>query len=167
MEQRKIRAQVMEDLKGYPQLKKKAALLRYEQEHPARISDGEVIDSMALSAPMGSGVRRSGFISDRTMQIAAQFRDKRERLNQETIMEIEQELHSVERQISKLEFLVSQLDPRQAEVIRRYYFEGRTWGELQQEMHLSPRALIKRRDEGVDALVRIYDYLEQVTRGGR
>ena len=160
MEQRKIRAQVMKDLKGYPQLKKKAALLRYEQEHPARISDSEVIDSMALSAPMGSGVRRSGFISDRTMQIAAQFRDKRERLNQETIMEIEQELHSVE-------FLVSRLDPRQAEVIRRYYFEGRTWGELQQEMHLSPRALIKRRDEGVDALARIYDYLEQVTRGGR
>ena len=49
MEQTKIREQVIDDLKQYPELKKKVILLRYEQEHPAKISDSEVIDSMALS----------------------------------------------------------------------------------------------------------------------
>ena len=52
MEQTKIREQVIDDLKQYPELKKKVILLRYEQEHPAKISDSEVIDSMALSRPV-------------------------------------------------------------------------------------------------------------------
>ena len=126
MTQMKIREQVIEDLKQYPALKKKIILLRYEQDHPARISDGEVIDSMALSRPVTDGIRSAGFISDKTMRIATQFRDKKERLNQEAVMEIAQELHAVERQISKLEFYVSQLEEKQAEVIRGYYFEGKT-----------------------------------------
>ena len=37
MTQMKIREQVIEDLKQYPALKKKIILLRYEQDHPARI----------------------------------------------------------------------------------------------------------------------------------
>lgn len=37
-------------------------------------------------------------------------------------MEITQKLHTAETLISKLEFHVSQLDPRQAEVIQKYYF---------------------------------------------
>lgn len=167
MEREKIRAQVIEDLKSYPELKKKVVLLRYELDHPAKISDGEVIDSMALSRPISDGIRPSGYISDQTMRIAVQFRDRKDRLNQENIMEISQELHAVETLISKLEFHVSQLDPRQTEVIQKYYFEGKTWGDLQQELHLSPRTLIKRRDEGLEALVDIYEYLGQVTKGGR
>lgn len=165
VEQEKIREQVMDDLKQYPELKKKVILLRYEQEHPARISDGEVIDSMALSRPISDGIRPAGFISDKTMRIATQFRDRKDRLNQETIMEIAQELHAVERQISRLEFYVSQLEEKQAEVIRKYYFEGKTWGELQREMHLSPRTLLKRRDDGLDELVSIYSYVGKVKEG--
>lgn len=166
MERERIKAQVIEDLKSYPELKKKATLLRYEQEHPARISDSEVIDSMALSRPVSDGIRPSGFISDKTLQIAAQFRDRRERINQETVMEITRELHDVDRQLAKLEFQVSQLDKKYASVIWGYYFDGKTWGELQEEMHLSARTLIKRRDEGLEELVSMYAYLEQVTKGG-
>lgn len=162
MEHTNIRAQVIEDLKSYPELKKKVVLLRYEQEHPARITDGEVLDSMALSRPVSNGIRPSGYISDKTMLIATQFRDKADRLNQQTIMEIAKELHDVELQLAKLEFYVSQLDQKQAEVIRKYYFERKTWGELQREMHLAPRTLIKRRDDGLDALVSIYSYLGKV-----
>lgn len=162
MEQARIRAQVIEDLKDYPELKKKVVLLRYEQEHPARITDGEVLDTMALSRPVSDGIRPSGYISDKTMRIATQFRDKADRLNQETIMEIAKELHDVERQLAKLEFYVSQLEDKQAEVIRKYYFERKTWGELQREMHLAPRTLIKRRDDGLDELVSIYSYLGKV-----
>lgn len=69
MEQTKIREQVIDDLKQYPELKKKVILLRYEQEHPAKISDSEVIDSMALSRPVSDGIRPAGFISDKTMRI--------------------------------------------------------------------------------------------------
>lgn len=165
MADKKTKAQVIEELKQYPLLKKKVTLLQYELEHPARVTDGEVIGCMSLSRPVKDCIRPSGLISDKTMRIATQFRDKRERLNQETVMEIAQELHSVERQLSKLEFYVSQLEKKQAEVIRKYYFEGKTWPELQNEMHLAPRTLIKRRDDGLEALVDIYTYLERVTKG--
>lgn len=162
MKSPKIRAQVIEDLKSYHLLKKKMALLRFEQEHPAKVSDEEVIDSMALSRPVSENIRTSGFISDKTMRIAAQFRDTRDRLNQETSMEITQELHAVEQQIAKLDFYVSQLEEKQAEVIQKYYFERKTWNELQLEMHLSPRTLLKRRDDGLEALVSMYTYLGQI-----
>lgn len=165
MERERIREQVVEDLKEYPDLKKKVILLRYEQEHPARISDSEVIDSMALSRPICDGIKPSGFISDKTMRIAAQFRDEKDRLNQGTMMEITQELHHIENRISKLDFYISQLEDDQAEVIRKYYFERKTWGELQQDMHLSPRTLIKRRNDGLEALVSIYEYIGEVKRG--
>lgn len=125
MEQTKIREQVIDDLKQYPELKKKVILLRYEQEHPAKISDSEVIDSMALSRPVSDGIRPAGFISDKTMRIATQFRDKKDRLNQETIMEIAQELYTVEQQISKLEFYVSQLEEKQAEVTENIILRGK------------------------------------------
>ena len=151
MKSPKIRAQVIEDLKSYHLLKKKMALLRFEQEHPAKVSDEEVIDSMALSRPVSENIRTSGFISDKTMRIAAQFRDTRDRLNQETSMEI-----------TKLDFYVSQLEEKQAEVIQKYYFERKTWNELQLEMHLSPRTLLKRRDDGLEALVSMYTYLGQI-----
>ena len=167
MTQMKIREQVIEDLKQYPALKKKIILLRYEQDHPARISDGEVIDSMALSRPVTDGIRSAGFISDKTMRIATQFRDKKERLNQEAVMEIAQELHAVERQISKLEFYVSQLPPKQAEVIRKHYFEEYSWPALQKELHVSSRTLINRRDEGLNELATMYQYMEQVTQSSK
>lgn len=166
MEREKIKEQVVEALKEYPGLKKKVLLLRYEQEHPARISDSEVIDSMALSRPICNGIKPSGFISDKTMRIAAQFRDEKDRLNQGTMMEIAQELHSIENKISKLEFYISQLEDDQAEVIRKYYFERKTWAELQQELHLSPRTLIKRRNDGLDALISIYEYIGEI-KGGK
>ena len=166
MEYTKLRTQVIEDLKSYPTLKRKISLLRYEQEHPARITDGEVIDSMAFSCSIGDGIKPPVCISDKTMLIAAQFRDKTDRLNQGTVMEIAKELHTVERQLARLEFYVSQLDEKQAEVIRKYYFEEKTWGALQQEMHLAPRTLIKRRDDGLNALVSIYMYLRQITKKG-
>ena len=137
-------------------------MLRYEQEHPAKISDSEVIDSMALSRPVSDGIRPAGFISDKTMRIATQFRDKKDRLNQETIMEIAQELIPLNNRSPSWSSMSHKLEEKQAEVIRKYYFEGKTWGELQREMHLAPRTLLKRRDDGLDALVSIYSYIGQV-----
>ena len=165
MEKSKIKERVIEELKNYRLLKKKRALLRFEQEHPARVSDSEVIECMSLSRRVSDSIQTTGFISDKTLRIASQFRDVKDRLNQEAFAEIVRELSIVELQLSQLEFYVGQLEKNQAEVIQKYYFEGTTWAALQQEMHLSSRTLIKRRDEGLDGLVSIYMYLDQVKKG--
>ena len=57
---------------------------------------------------------------------------------------------------------MAQLDKKQAEVIRKYYFEEKTWPELQKEMHASSRTLVKRRDDGLTALMAMGQYMEGV-----
>lgn len=79
------------------------------------------------------------------MQIALNFQDETDRLNYATVLEIDQELHILKNRIAKLEFYVEQLDKKQADVIRKYYFEEKTWPEIQKEMHISSRTLSKYR----------------------
>ncbi len=145
----KTREDVIALLKTYPQLKKKINLLEYERQHPAQVSSQEVISGLALAHPISEGPGAAGHISNKTMQIALNFQEETDRLNYATVMEIDQELAILRSRIEKLEFYVAQLDKRQAEVIRKYYFEEKTWPELQKEMHASSRTLVKRRDDGL------------------
>ncbi len=149
-------------LKTYPQLVKKIKLLKYERQHPAQVSTQEVISGLALSHPLDGGAGAPGHISNKTMQIALNFREEADRMNYETVMEIDQELIGLRSRVEKLDFYIAQLDRKQAEVIRKYYFEEKTWPELQKEMHASSRTLVKRRDDGLAALVAMGQYLKGV-----
>ena len=80
-------------------------------------------------------------------------------------MDIEEELGTLEAHIAKLEFYVSQLKSDQSEVIRKYYFEEKTWAELQKELNLSVRTLLKRRDDGIKALMEMGNYIGNVCGG--
>ena len=120
-----------------------------------------MIGALALARPLGGG-SQAGRISDKTMRIATTFRDEQERLNCTAVMDISEELGTLEARIAKLEFYVAQLKPDQSEVIRKYYFEGKSWPELQRELKLSIRTLLKRRDSGIDALVEMGNYMGKV-----
>lgn len=159
------RENVIEQLKAYPLLQKRANLLRYEQSHPAQVSEVEVIGALALTRPLEGGSAQAGHISDKTMRIAATFREEQERLNYTSVMDIEEELGTLEAHIAKLEFYVSQLKTDQSGVIRKYYFEEKTWPELQRDLMVSRSTLIKRRDSGIDALVEMGTYLEKLCKG--
>ena len=159
------RENVIEQLKAYPLLQKRANLLRYEQSHPAQVSEVEVIGALALTRPLEGGSAQAGHISDKTMRIAATFREEQERLNYTSVMDIEEELGTLEAHIAKLEFYVSQLKTDQSEVIRKYYFEEKTWAELQKELNLSVRTLIKRRADGIKALMEMGNYIGNVCGG--
>ena len=126
------------------------------------MSSQEVISGLALAHPISEGPGAAGHISNKTMQIALNFQEETDRLNYATVMEIDQELAILRSRIEKLEFYVAQLDKRQAEVIRKYYFEEKTWPELQKEMHASSRTLVKRRDDGLTALMAMGQYMEGV-----
>lgn len=153
------RENVIEQLKAYPLLQKRANLLRYEQSHPAQVSEVEVIGALALIRPLEGGSAQAGHVSDKTMRIATTFREEQERLNYTSVMDIEEELGTLEAHIAKLEFYVSQLKTDQSEVIRKYYFEEKTWPELQRDLMVSRSTLIKRRDSGIDALAEMGTYL--------
>ena len=57
---------------------------------------------------------------------------------------------------------MAQLEKKQAEVIRKYYFEEKTWPEIQKEMHISSRTLSKYRDDALAALAALGQYMGEV-----
>lgn len=149
-------------LKTYPKLQRKINLLEYERLHPSRVSQDEVISGLAFAHSLEGGTIQPGHISNKTMQIALKFQDETDRMNYATILEIDQEVHALKCRIDKLDFYVSQLEKKQAEVIRKYYFEEKTWNEIQKELHVSSRTLVKRRDDGLEALVSMGQYMDEV-----
>ena len=156
------RENVIELLRTYPKLQKKIRLLEYERLHPSKVSQDEVISELALGHPLTGVVGAAGHISNKTMQIALNFQDEADRLNYETVLEIGRELHVLQQRVEKIEFYVSQLEKKQAEVIRKYYFEEKTWPEIQKAMHISSRTLSKYRDDGLDALSAMGQYMGEV-----
>lgn len=157
-----VREDVEALLKKYPEWKRKIALLEYEREHPAQESRIGVISGWALSHSIGGAPGAPGHISDKTMQIALNFQEEADRINYATIMEIDQELAVLRNHIERMDFYVSQIDPRQAEIIKGHYFEGKTWAQLQKELHISSRTLSGRCRAGLDALAAMGKYLEEV-----
>lgn len=157
-----LKKQVIADLKEYPVLKRKLALLQFERSHPPKITEDDVIDGMALSRPIDDTIRQTSYISNKTMRIAMEYQDRKDYLNHETMREIVDEMTEVEASLQKLEFYVSQLEPKQAEVIQLHYFEGITWAELQKKLYVTSRALLKRRDSAIEELVSMYRYLGRI-----
>lgn len=152
-------------LKSYPMLKKKICLLQYERSHPSQVSEQEVINGLALSHPLNSEGGQPGHISDKTMRIALSFQSEADRLNYESVLEIDQELGILTQRLEKIEFYVDQLEAKQAEVIRNYYFKEKTWLEMQTQLRVSARTLIKRRDDGISALLDMGKYLDGIVSG--
>lgn len=152
-------------LKKYQGWQKKITLLEFERKNPSEATQLEVLSGLAFARPLMESAGASGHISDKTMQIALSFREKADRMNCDTLLDIDQELNILRTRIEKLDFYVSQLDGKQAEVIRGHYFEGKSWADLQKELHISSRTLSNRRNSGLDALIAMGEYLEKVIKG--
>lgn len=156
------RNRVIETLKEYPQKRKQISLLRYELEHPAHISEEELIESLTLAKSEADGGKSPGHISNKTMMIALQYQNAAERMNGDVVAEIAQELSALEAEVERIDYYLTLLDEGQALVLRRYYIEQRPWAEIEAEFGLSQRALIKRRDDGVGELAEMFGFLGRI-----
>ena len=149
-------------LKSYPQKKLQIEQLRYELDHPPRVSDHDMIDSLSTGSPaMGGG--KNGRISDKTMMIATQYQDAAQKLNAETAAQINAELQALVEETERLEHYISLLSERQALIIQRYYFEGRSWSDVGLELHLSRGTLNGERGRALDTLASMYRFIESVS----
>lgn len=155
-----VKDQVIELIKNYPDIKRKIALLRYELEHLQKVSPDEVLESMAFARSESDG-HSSGSISDKTLHIAANYREAADRLNAEAVNSILSRLVPLERDIDRLEHYVSLLDEHMATVIRLYHFERMSWERVSDEMLISVKTLRKWRNEAVDKLVEMYEFMQQ------
>ena len=157
----KVREQVMRILEEYPDIQRKIALLRYELAHPSLASADEMIESMAFVKHEGIG-QMKGHISNKTLYIALNYQEQMEQANMEVIDDVSEKLIELERRVDRLHYCVSLLEDRQAQVIRLYHFERKTWEEIADKMALSVRTVQKTKSVAVDKLVEMYCYVQNI-----
>ena len=153
-------------LKTHSEKKRQIEILRYELSHLPRVNEQEFIESLSLRGPLPGSQHGAGIISDKTMTIAMQYRDVALRLNNESALQITRELRALEEETDRLDHFVSLLSERQAMVIRKYYFEGRSWSEIEAESSISKRSLTNERNHALTALTSMYQFLDSINDAG-
>lgn len=153
-----MRTYVIDLLESSPERKRKIALLHYELDHAAQASTDEMIEAMALGHGDGSGSGFSdGRISDKTFYIALNYQSRVGKLNGDTKKEIVLQLVELEREQERLEYYISLLSVRQAEVLRFGYFERLPWEEVASKVGVAPRTVRKIRDRAIEELAEMYN----------
>lgn len=148
---------VMNLLDGYHRRAREIALLRYELAHPVKVTDQEMISAMNFARQTGTG-HPDGHISDKTFYIALNYQEQASRLNDETTGEISARLIALEREQARLEYYMSLLEPRQAQVLRRIYIEKMPRETVAEELGLSVRRLQEVKALAVESLAEMYDF---------
>ena len=154
------KAYVIGLLESYHKRMNQIALLHYELEHPANVSPDEMIGVMSLGH--GDGAARSkGHISNKTLYIALKYQEKSDRVNYEAHEEVVDRLIELEREQERLVYYITLLkDTQQETVIRRFYFEGRTWSEIARELNVVTRTVHKIKNRALDRLAAMYTFTD-------
>lgn len=147
--------QVIGLLKGWPGRERKIAALRFELKQFTNIRKDETLEAMALGHGNGMG-RSSGHISDKTLYIALNYQGRTDKLNADTKESIVTELVELEQEQERLEYYVSLLEKRQAEVLRLGYAQRMPWEEIASKLGITPRTVRKIRDGAVKELTKLY-----------
>lgn len=146
---------VMTLLQNYRATKRKIEQLRYELEHPAKVSPDEMIEAMNFAKGDGES-HPSGSVSNKTLYIAMNFQSAADEANAALTHDLVSRLVPLEQKINRLEHYVALLEPRQAEVIRLAYFEGHTWQQISAKTQITTRTLYKIRNQAVKELAEMY-----------
>lgn len=155
------RMRVLNLLKTYSKRKQKIEALRYELAHPARTSHAEQLEAMSYAHSDTEGRPSIGHISDKTLYIALNYQDKVDKLNSSVVDEVAGQLIETEQEQSRLEYYVSLLEPRQAEVIRRIYFKPESQGAVAKGLNISVRTVQVVKAQAIDALVELYSLTDR------
>ena len=157
------RENIVAMLKSYNAKKNQIELLRFELSNPPRVTEAELIDTLSLGSSISlDGNSNSGHISDKTMMIALQYKDAGNRLLNDTVFQISQELVNLESEVGRLEHYVSLISEQSSQIIRLYYFAEKLFPDISSELNLSKRTIVKYRDMGINELVEMYQYLERL-----
>ena len=154
-----VRTHVISLLETCPERRRQIALLHYELEHPARLSDTEMIGAMALGHSEG-GSHVKGHVSDKTLYIALNYQNRASKVNADIKEEIVLQLVELERVQARLEYYASLLEKRQSQVIHLAYFEELPWDKVAEEVGVALRTVHKIKNQALDQLVEMYQFTD-------
>ena len=148
-------------LENYQEDTRKIEILRFELKVSSDISDDEIITAMNFTHEDGTGVM-SGRVSDKTAYIALHYRQKAEAISRESTNQLASKLWDMEQERKRLHHYVSQLPPRQREVIERVYMERQPKETIAKSMDIAVRTVDKIRKSAEEELIRLYDFASKL-----
>ena len=152
------KAYVIGLLESYQKRSKQIELLHYELSHPARVSENEIIGALALAHGDGEGGRPGGHASDKTLYIALNYQARANHANSDTAEEVVGQLVTLEREQERLNYYVSLLGPRHAELLKLLYFEGYSQEECAKKLEIATRTVRRIKDDAIAELVEMYSF---------
>ena len=147
-------------MKTSRQRQQRIKILRYELQHYVNVTDDEMIDSLTFDVdgtPCGSG-----YTTGKILYIVLNYHKFVDRLNLETINEIFTELVDLENEQNKLHYYISLLESREAQVIRRAYFDGCSWDQIAEELGVVRRTAHKIKERAMANLAWMYAYIDGI-----
>ena len=151
-----MKARVTKLLEDYSSQQRKIGALHYELVHPTQISGDEQIGAMTYSHGTSEGMPSAGYVSNKTLYIALNYQERADKLNAAVVDDIAEQLVNLEQKQDRLKYYVSLLEKRQAEVIRRSYFEEEPQEDIAKALRISVRTVQKIKSQAIAALVEIY-----------
>lgn len=156
-----MRNYVINLLETCPERQRQIALLHYELEHPARLSDTEIIGAMALGhGERGNHVK--GHVSDKTVYIALNYQNRADKINANVKTEIVVQLVALEEEQKRLEYYMSLLGERQVAVLQLIYFKRLPFEEIASQIGVVLRTVRKIKDRAIDELTEMYKFTDKL-----
>ena len=147
-------------LKAYPEMIQKRDCLAYQLAHFKGGSAEDVIASMMTPKVDGERVKSSN-LSDKTAQIALEYREKQARMNREWYAYLEKQLQAVNDEIVFLESAIDSLPDKLAFFMRDLVIEHLTWDALENKYHISRFTVSAYRKKAIRELDARYDEREK------
>ena len=152
-----IRTTVMQLLSLFRENQRKIELLRYELEHPPMVTEEEMISALSFGHGEYTGTT-SGHISDKTLYIALNYKDKIDRTTNEAVHEVARELSKLEKQQQRLLHYIGLMDEKDSEIIRMTYMDAMDTEQIAAKLGVSERTIRTRRITAIEHLCRMFEY---------
>ena len=147
-------------LKAYPETIQKRDCLAYQLAHFKGVSAEDVIASMMTPKVDGERVKSSN-LSDKTAQIALEYREKQARMNREWCEWLERQWQLLNDEILFLESAIDSLPDKLAFFMRDLVIEHLTWDALESKYHISRFTVSAYRKKAIRELEARYDEREK------
>ena len=151
-----------EIVKEYPEMIRKRDCRAYQLAHFRGLSAEEVIESMYTPQQDGERIQTSN-LSDKTAQIAMNYRERLNQMNREWYEHLEWRLRCVSDELDFFESAIRSLSGELSRVMACLVLDGLTWDATADLLHMSRANVGKLRKKAIVELDILYARHDQET----
>lgn len=157
------RTKVVELLTNYHELKRSLDLLVFRIEHFSGLSTDKVIEELTFKSPEGERVSSSG-VTNKTARIALEYQGIADDYNEVLLRALLDQYRTEKSDLDMLEYCITLLEPKLAEVITDMFINKLSWAELGGKYYVSVAMIGKYRKKGMAEICRLYEAKKAVHR---